>query len=557
MNVASVRSTITRSIPDAIGAITRCLNSGAVNRSTSPLTATTCALPSIRRSSIENSIAIASQPSPSPDPRRRAGRGGTRGRPRSRSPVRRQAARSRCRRPAPRRPRRARGRRRRAAGRPAGRASACSRPSTTSTVASATCAGARAATTSATSTASSSRSSGRSARAANIPTTRRSTGPTSGPAAIEMRVGVSASVTPGPWPVRCGGGGSSSPAGSRRRGRARPPRRRPAPRSAADPARAPRCRRSGRVPRPSRSTITSSASPLGRTTTSIDALAVRVRVPDDVRARLGDGELACRRSPTLSGSASASASAPTTRRTTATFSGASREREADVRVQSWVPSCHRSWLPPMLYPRPPPPNAPGCQVPDSARHVRMLTQTHYTPGRASSMRDPWRRSHSQHGRPRHPPADTYAIELHHTAEGSSCWRSRASSTWPRRRPSASGSPPPGRRRRRRGARHGGGHVRGLVRIAGAAARRRALSEQGARLVLAALRPVVARLLELTGTTGLLTVAPTVEEALRRAAPPQIGSGLGSGGSGRGSGTGVGGAGSGPGEGSGPGIGGSG
>ena len=63
--------------------------------------------------------------------------------------------------------------------------------SATSTVSSATCAGARAATTSATSTASSSRSSGRSARAANIPTTRRSTGPTSGPAAIETRVGAS------------------------------------------------------------------------------------------------------------------------------------------------------------------------------------------------------------------------------------------------------------------------------------------------------------------------------------------------------------------------------
>jgi anti-anti-sigma factor len=45
----------------------------------------------------------------------------------------------------------------------------------------------------------------------------------------------------------------------------------------------------------------------------------------------------------------------------------------------------------------------------------------------------------------------------------------------------------------------------------------ALSADGAPLVLAALRPSVARLLELTQTTGLLTVAPTVEEALQRAA----------------------------------------
>jgi anti-sigma B factor antagonist len=45
----------------------------------------------------------------------------------------------------------------------------------------------------------------------------------------------------------------------------------------------------------------------------------------------------------------------------------------------------------------------------------------------------------------------------------------------------------------------------------------ALRADGAPLVLAALRPSVARLLELTQTTGLLTVAPTVEEALQRAA----------------------------------------
>ena len=45
----------------------------------------------------------------------------------------------------------------------------------------------------------------------------------------------------------------------------------------------------------------------------------------------------------------------------------------------------------------------------------------------------------------------------------------------------------------------------------------ALRADGAPLVLAGLRPPVARLLELTRTTGLLTVAPTVGEALRRAA----------------------------------------
>ena len=42
-------------------------------------------------------------------------------------------------------------------------------------------------------------------------------------------------------------------------------------------------------------------------------------------------------------------------------------------------------------------------------------------------------------------------------------------------------------------------------------------ENGVPLVLAALRAPVARLLELTQTTGLLSVVPTVDEALRRAA----------------------------------------
>jgi anti-anti-sigma factor len=45
----------------------------------------------------------------------------------------------------------------------------------------------------------------------------------------------------------------------------------------------------------------------------------------------------------------------------------------------------------------------------------------------------------------------------------------------------------------------------------------ALHADGTPLVLAALRAPVARLLELTRTTGLLTVAPTVEAALQRAA----------------------------------------
>jgi anti-sigma B factor antagonist len=44
----------------------------------------------------------------------------------------------------------------------------------------------------------------------------------------------------------------------------------------------------------------------------------------------------------------------------------------------------------------------------------------------------------------------------------------------------------------------------------------ALHADGVPLVLAAVRPPVARLLELTQTTGLLTAAPTVEAALQRA-----------------------------------------
>src|SRR4051794_32392040 len=60
MNVVSVRSTITWVRPASIGAETRCLNSGAVKRSISPVTATTCVAPSTTRSSIEKAMAIAS-----------------------------------------------------------------------------------------------------------------------------------------------------------------------------------------------------------------------------------------------------------------------------------------------------------------------------------------------------------------------------------------------------------------------------------------------------------------------------------------------------------------
>jgi anti-sigma B factor antagonist len=45
----------------------------------------------------------------------------------------------------------------------------------------------------------------------------------------------------------------------------------------------------------------------------------------------------------------------------------------------------------------------------------------------------------------------------------------------------------------------------------------ALRARGARLVLAAVPPGVARLLEITRTTGMLTAAPTLEDALERAA----------------------------------------
>jgi anti-anti-sigma factor len=44
-----------------------------------------------------------------------------------------------------------------------------------------------------------------------------------------------------------------------------------------------------------------------------------------------------------------------------------------------------------------------------------------------------------------------------------------------------------------------------------------MQSEGVSLVIAALRPPVARLLELTHTAGLLKVAPTVAEALQRAA----------------------------------------
>jgi anti-sigma B factor antagonist len=45
-----------------------------------------------------------------------------------------------------------------------------------------------------------------------------------------------------------------------------------------------------------------------------------------------------------------------------------------------------------------------------------------------------------------------------------------------------------------------------------------LRADGAELVLAAPRPVVARLLELTSTSEMLTLSPTVEQALERVAP---------------------------------------
>jgi anti-anti-sigma factor len=45
----------------------------------------------------------------------------------------------------------------------------------------------------------------------------------------------------------------------------------------------------------------------------------------------------------------------------------------------------------------------------------------------------------------------------------------------------------------------------------------AMRTDGVALVLATVRPPVARLLELTRTTGMLTVAPTLEAALQRAA----------------------------------------
>src|SRR3954447_1189776 len=59
MNVVSVRSTTTCVRPSSIGADTRCLNSGAVNRSISPATDTMCVSASTERSSIAKAMAIA------------------------------------------------------------------------------------------------------------------------------------------------------------------------------------------------------------------------------------------------------------------------------------------------------------------------------------------------------------------------------------------------------------------------------------------------------------------------------------------------------------------
>ena len=58
MKVVSVRSTMTCVAPASIGADTRCLNSGAVNRSISPVTATMCVLVVDGRSSIAKAMAI-------------------------------------------------------------------------------------------------------------------------------------------------------------------------------------------------------------------------------------------------------------------------------------------------------------------------------------------------------------------------------------------------------------------------------------------------------------------------------------------------------------------
>src|ERR1044072_1580599 len=58
MKVVAVRSTITLERPASIGSDMRCLNSGAVNRSISPVTATTWVSSSMRRSLISKSMAI-------------------------------------------------------------------------------------------------------------------------------------------------------------------------------------------------------------------------------------------------------------------------------------------------------------------------------------------------------------------------------------------------------------------------------------------------------------------------------------------------------------------
>src|SRR4051794_36384737 len=58
MNVVFERSTTSRRTPSSIGRLIRCLNSGAVNRSISPVTDTTWMSSPRRLSSIANSMAI-------------------------------------------------------------------------------------------------------------------------------------------------------------------------------------------------------------------------------------------------------------------------------------------------------------------------------------------------------------------------------------------------------------------------------------------------------------------------------------------------------------------
>ena len=266
MNVVSVRSTITCSTPAAIGAITRCLNSGAVNRSTSPLTDDHVGV-AADRAVLDREL---DRHRLNRRRSRPAGGAGTRARPPSRSRARRRAARSRCRRPgtaasttSARPPPARSGPTRRSSER-------VLEASATSTVSSATCAGARAATTSATSTASSSRSSGRSARAANMPTTRRSTGPderAGGDRDARRRL-CAGHATPIARRRGAAQEGHRS-AGSRRAHGARSRASPRAPRSAA--ARDPGRRRPGSAGRRVRSRRRSprARAPVGRTTTSI------------------------------------------------------------------------------------------------------------------------------------------------------------------------------------------------------------------------------------------------------------------------------------------------